>query len=87
MKRIWMFRLCLLSLGIALAWKGWIKVQDDPGMMFLYFIFMGSIGGLITVKTILPWAAEALSMAIHFPATEQKPEEAEAERTDHEELK
>lgn len=76
MKRAWIIRLGALLLVSWLAWKGWLKVEDNPGLMFIYFIFLGAAGGLLAVKFILPWMADALSTSIYSSGEKVNPEES-----------
>jgi len=57
-------RLCLVGLGILLVWAGWNEVKDDPGMMLIYFIFVGAAGGFLVVKFMLPWFGDAVTTAL-----------------------
>ncbi len=76
MKRAWIIWLGALLLATWLAWKGWLKVEDNPGMMFIYFLFLGAVGGLLAVKFILPWMADAISTSIYSSGEEVNPEES-----------
>jgi tetratricopeptide (TPR) repeat protein len=63
-------RLCLIGLALLLAIWGWEKVKDDPGMMFVYFVAMGSIGGFLAVKFLVPWIGDVIGTLV-FSSGEQ----------------
>lgn len=63
-------RLCMVGLALILAWMGWEKVKDDPGMMFVYFVFLGAAGGFLAVKFVVPWIGDAVGTMV-FSSGEQ----------------
>lgn len=85
MKRRWIIRLGLIGLAILLARAGWQKADGDPGLLLIYFIFLGAVTGLLTVKFLLPWMIEALSNSLYFPGEKVKPDEADEEKAEPEE--
>ena len=79
MKRRWIIRLSLIGVAFLIAYTGWRKVEGDPGMMLIYFIFAGAITGLLTVKFLLPWIVEALATSLYFPGEKIRPEDVAEE--------
>ena len=84
MKRRWIIRLGHIGLAILLARAGWQKADGDPGLLLIYFIFLGAVAGLLTVKFFLPWVIEALTMSLFFPGEKVKPDEAPEEKEEAE---
>lgn len=84
MKRRWIIRLGLIGLAVLLARTCWQKVEGDPGLMLIYFIFLGLIAGLLTVKFVLPWMIEALTTSLFFPGEKVKPDETPEEKEESE---
>lgn len=88
MKRRWIIRLSLTGLALGLARAGWLKVDGDPGLMFIYFIFMGVAVALLTAKWVLPWMIEVLTASLFFPSEKvryDESEEAEQKDSNHRE--
>jgi hypothetical protein len=77
MKRRWIIRSGLIGLALGLARAGWLKADGDPGLMLIYFIFVGALVALLTVKWVLPWAIEALTTSLFFPGEKVRPDESE----------
>lgn len=75
----------LIGLAILLARAGWQKADGDPGLLLIYFIFLGAVAGLLTVKFLLPWLIEALTTSLYFPGEKVKPDAAAEEKTEPEE--
>lgn len=85
MKRRWIIRLGLIGLAFLLARTGWQKADGDPMLLLIYFIFLGAVVGLLTVKFFLPWVIEALTTSLYFPGEKVKPDEADEEKSELEE--
>lgn len=64
MNRTLIIRLCLIALFLLLARWAWNKVQDDVGMMLVYFIGLGVIGGVLFVLYVLPWFGDAVGNVV-----------------------
>lgn len=85
MKRRWIIRLGLIGLTFLLARTGWQKADGDPGLQLIYFIFLGAVAGLLTVKFFLPWVIEALTSSLFFPGEKVKSDETPEENEESEE--
>lgn len=78
MKFRWIMRLSLIALLVYLAYKGWLSVENNPGLLLIYCIFVGAAGGFLFVKGILPWMIEALTTSLYSSGEKINPEEASA---------
>lgn len=70
MNRTLIIRLCLIAFFLLLVKIGWDKVKDDIGMMFIYFIGLGVIAGLLVVKYVLPWFGDAVGTVVYSSGEE-----------------
>lgn len=75
MKLRWIMRLCLTALLVYLARAGWLKFENNPGLLFLYFVFAGALGGFLFVKCALPWMIEAITTSLFSSGEKIKPED------------
>lgn len=74
--RLIVIRLCIIGLVLILCKLGYEKLKSDPGMLLVYFIAIGAIGGFAVVKFVLPWFGDAVSTAILSSGEEVKPDES-----------
>lgn len=82
MKLRWIMRLCLTALLVYLARAGWLKFENNPGLLFLYFVFAGALGGFLFVKCVLPWMIEAVTTSLFSSGEKIKPEELDSAEDD-----
>lgn len=64
MNRTLLIRLGLIALFLILAKLGWNRVRGSDGMMLVYFMAMGTIGGFLFVKYVLPWFGDAVGTVV-----------------------
>lgn len=69
-------RLVVLALALGVAKLGWDKVRDDIPMMFIYFIVLGVIAALLTVKYFLPWIGDAVGTVVFSSGEQVRPDES-----------
>ncbi|MBB5036292.1 tetratricopeptide repeat protein [Prosthecobacter dejongeii] len=65
MNRKQILRLCLIAFSLYLLKVGWDKVQDNVGMMLVYFLGLGIVAGLLIVAYVLPWFGDAVGTAVY----------------------
>lgn len=65
MNRTLVIRLGILGIFALMALWGWGEVKDDPALMFVYFIFVGTAVGLLAVKYLLPWFGDAVATVVY----------------------
>lgn len=68
-------RLSLIALMVYLARQGWVKCQNSPGLLFLYFVFGGAVAGLFFIKGVLPWMVEAVTTSLFSSGEKIRPED------------
>jgi tetratricopeptide (TPR) repeat protein len=71
-----LIRVGIVALVVLLCKWAYDKVADDPGMLLVYFIALGAIGGFLVVKFVLPWFGDAVSTALLSSGEEVKPTES-----------
>jgi tetratricopeptide (TPR) repeat protein len=70
-----LIRLGIIALVVLICKLAYDKVADDPGMLLVYFIALGAIGGFLVVKFVLPWFGDAVTTALLSSGEEVKPTE------------
>lgn len=65
MNRTLILRLCLIAAALLLAKAGWDRVEDDIGMMLIYFVALGVIGGVLIVLYVLPRFGDAVGTLVY----------------------
>ena len=64
-------RLCIIGLVILLMMIAWDKLKDaNPGLLFIGFIALGSIAGVLGVKYLIPWIGDAVGTFIYSSGEE-----------------
>jgi|APTNR8051073442_1049403.scaffolds.fasta_scaffold02746_1 tetratricopeptide (TPR) repeat protein len=54
-------RLCIIGLVILLLMIAWEQLKDaNPGMLFVGFIALGTVAGVLGVKYLIPWIGDAV---------------------------
>lgn len=79
MKPRLLIRAVLLVLAGWLAWWCWGRAAGDPVLSLLYWLVVGLVGGLLFVRVILPWFADAVSTSIFLSGEKQPPETDDGE--------
>lgn len=69
-------RISIIVVAFLLCRWGYFLLKDDPGMLLVYFIAIGAIGGFFVVKFVLPWFGDAVSTAILSSGEEVKIDES-----------
>lgn len=75
MNRALRIRLAIFAAIAVLAYVGWEKVKGDPALMFVYFIFVGTVVGLLAVKYVLPWFGDAVATVVYSSGEEIRADE------------
>ncbi|MCP5557930.1 MAG: tetratricopeptide repeat protein [Verrucomicrobiaceae bacterium] len=54
-------RLCIIGLVILLLMIAWDQLKNaNPGMLFIGFIALGTVAGILGVKFLIPWIGDAV---------------------------
>ena len=54
-------RLCIIGLAILLLMIAWEQLKNaNPGMLFIGFIALGTVAGVLGVKYLIPWIGDAV---------------------------
>jgi len=70
MNRTQIIRLCLIVPFLIVVKIGYDRVKDDVGMLLVYFIAMGALGGFLAVRYVLPWFGDAVGTVVYSSGEE-----------------
>jgi hypothetical protein len=75
MKGRWVLRTLAAGALLWLAWRCWNLTGDDPVLLLIFFLVAGAGGGLLFVKVVLPWMADAIGTSIFLSGERLSSEE------------